>query len=343
MTQGLSVSLPLVQSLFSAAKFHKVDLEKVFKNIGLDSSLLDNTESERNQFARLELIYVGPLLRSLWGEMQDEASGFLKQPFKLGMFSMMCHAIITSGNLRRGLLRSARFISLLGDDLAIELQESGDESRLIINYENPFNLDHIFFITSIFVIWIRLSCWLIDKPILLERIEFDFPKPDYSDEFSLMFPCRHVFSQKQNSVVFNKRLLSMPIMQDTESLSSFLHKAPESLLTQFRSDESLTAQIKRMLLHRHGMETALDNISFEMAAEELSMTTHTLRRHLKDEGNSFQEIKDSIRRDQAMVLLDKQTLSIQEIAEKLGFSESAAFSRAFKKWTGVTPGVFRLR
>ena len=92
--------------------------------------------------------------------------------------------------------------------LSIELEESGDEAQLSVNFTNPHELDSVFFVTSIFVIWIRLSCWLIQRSILLERIEFQFPKPIYSDEFDLMFPCRHKFSGQYNRVIFNKKFLS---------------------------------------------------------------------------------------------------------------------------------------
>jgi AraC-like DNA-binding protein len=329
-----SVSSTLLESLLAGAKFHNANLSRIFKNAGLDPDILHNNE-------RLHLDHVGPLLRSLWLEMEDEASGFLTKPLKLGVFSMMCHALITSGNLRRGLLRSARFIELLCDDLSLELKEVGSEAHFIIHYKNPHNLETTFFITSLFVIWIRLSCWLIDQPIMLERIQFEFPKPTYSDEFSLMFPCRHSFSQTSNRVVFNNRLLSIPIKQDSETLSSFLLKAPESLLTQFRSDNSLTAQIKRLILHRKGMQTEIENMNFELVSSEFNMTTHTLRRRLKNEGNSFQDIKDSIRRDRAMMLLDNPAFTLHDISRKLGFSEPAAFNRAFKKWTGLTPGGYR--
>jgi len=334
MHQNDSVSSTLIESLLAGALFHHVNLSNVFKNAGLDSNILEEND-------RLHLNHVSPLLRSLWLEMGDEASGFLTRPLKLGVFSMMCHALITSGNLRRGLLRSARFIELLSDDLSLELKETGDEAHFIIIYRNPHNLDQTFFVTSLFVIWIRLSCWLIDQPIMLERIQFEFSKPTYSDEFSLMFPCRHSFSQSSNRVVFNNRLLSIPIKQDSETLNTFLHNAPESLLTQFRSDNSLTAQIKRLLLHRKGMQTEIENMSFELVSSELNMTTHTLRRRIKAEGNSFQEIKDSIRRDRAMMLLDNPALALLDISIDLGFSEPAAFNRAFKKWTGLTPGSFR--
>ncbi|MFV1872296.1 MAG: AraC family transcriptional regulator [Oleiphilus sp.] len=340
MSLHKSISSELLDSLFSGARRQNINIEAILTEVGLSDELVLKDETEPASERRIDLDYLGPILRQLWLQMEDEASGFLKRPLKLGMFNMMCHSIITAGNLRRALLRSARFLHLLNEDLSIELQENGDEACLTVHYQNPFKLDSVFFVTSIFVIWIRLSCWLIQRSILLERIQFQFEEPSYHDEFDLMFPCRHKFSQSSNSVTFNKKFLSLPITQNDESLSQFLHTAPESLLTQFRTDNSLSAQIKRQLLHRHGMETELENMTFEAISETLSMTTHTLRRRLKEEGNSFQEIKDSIRRDQALSLLEGHH-SLHEISDRLGFSETAAFNRAFKKWTGLTPGAFR--
>ena len=340
MSHNHSIPIALVDSFFAAAKFRNVNLAKVFASSGLDYSAFVRS-LEDNPQERISLRYISPLLRSLWAELDDEASGFLSRPFKLGTFSMMCHAVISAGNLRRALLRSGRFMSLMGDDLSIELHEEGDEAQVDISFSSPQKLDDVFLITSLYIIWIRLSCWLIQRPILLERIEFQFNKPVFHDEYALMFPCRCAFGQERNRVVFNKKFLSLPVSQDSASLIPFLQNAPESLLTQFRSDDSMTAQIKRVLLHRKDGHLELDKLSFDLVAEELHMTTHTLRRRLKDEGNSYQEIKDSIRRDQAMVLLDNPVLSAQDVALSLGFSESAAFSRAFKKWTGMTPGSYR--
>ncbi len=341
MSQHRSISSALVLSLFSGAKHQHIDIDKLFENFELFDlkAALAGECDLKNQ--RIDLDDLGPLLRHLWHAMEDEASGFLKRPLKIGMFNMMCHAIITAGNLRRALLRSTRFLQLLNEDLSIELEESGDEAHLTVYYSNPHNLDSVFFITSIFVIWIRLSCWLVQRSILLERIEFTFDEPEYSDEFDLMFPCRHKFSQQQNCVTFSSKFLSLPITQDSESLIQFLHNAPESLLTQYRSDESTSALIKRLLIHRNGMLVEIENMSFDDVASELNMTTHTIRRRLKEEGNSFQEIKDSIRREQALTLLENNSLSLLSISEKLGFSETAAFNRAFKKWTGLTPGAYR--
>ena len=340
MSRNLSIPISLVDSFFHAAKRKGVDLKPVFSSAGLDyESFLK--ELAHDPLTRLDLKYVDPLFHSLWSTLGDEASGFVARPLRIGTFSMMCHAIITASSLRHALLRGSKFISLFGDELSIDLNEGEEEAYIDVGFKNCLEYDEVFFVTSLYIIWIRLSCWLIERPILLERIEFRFDRPIFHEEYKLMFPCRSEFSSKLNRVVFKKKYLDLPVVQDTVSLVPFLKNAPGSLLTQFRSDDSVTAQIKRILLNRKEGGLELDNLGFDSVANELHMTTHTVRRRLKAEGSTYKEIKESIRRDQALVLLSKPNLSINDVAHLLGFSEAAAFNRAFKKWTGITPGAYR--
>ena len=76
-------------------------------------------------------------------------------------------------------------------------------------------------------------------------------------------------------------------------------------------------------------------------AGALEVHPQTLRRRLAGEGTSFMDLKTALRRDTALHFLGKQGLSIEEIATRAGFSESSAFIRAFKTWTGVTPYAYR--
>jgi AraC-like DNA-binding protein len=81
--------------------------------------------------------------------------------------------------------------------------------------------------------------------------------------------------------------------------------------------------------------------SLEVISDMLATTPQTLRRRLKREGQGYQMIKDALRRDVAVQYLTQTELSLPEVAAKVGFSEASTFHRAFKGWTGLTPGAYR--
>ncbi|WP_051687204.1 AraC family transcriptional regulator [Microbulbifer sp. HZ11] len=308
-----------------------VDCDQLLLHAGIDlpTAMAPDARIGREQLARL--------LRRLWDELGDESSGYLARPWLPGTFAMMGHATITCPSLRRALLRSARFVDMVSDDLHIKLVEDGEEARLIFHHENRKQLPNQNFVESLSVIWLRFFSWLIDRTILLERVHLAFPPPDYPEEYADMFPCRHYFHQQETCLVFNTRYLSMPLVRDAQQLSEFLSRAPECLLSQYKSDNSYTGRIRRMLQS----DNSIENLSLDDVAERLYTSPQTLRRRLKDEGNSWQDIKDSVRRDMAMYQLKGQETAVAEIAERLGFSEPSAFNRAFKKWTGLAPGAYR--
>lgn len=80
---------------------------------------------------------------------------------------------------------------------------------------------------------------------------------------------------------------------------------------------------------------------FDTLAEELHLSISTLHRRLDEEGQSYQSIKDELRRDFAIDYLCHSSKSVAEIAEILGFAEPSSFHRAFKKWTGARPAEYR--
>ena len=71
------------------------------------------------------------------------------------------------------------------------------------------------------------------------------------------------------------------------------------------------------------------------------MTTRTLQRKLADEDVSFQQLKDGLHRDQSINLLRDSGLTVAAVGQRIGFAEPAAFSRAFRQWTGMSPLGYR--
>ena len=81
--------------------------------------------------------------------------------------------------------------------------------------------------------------------------------------------------------------------------------------------------------------------SLEHVARRMAVSARTLRRRLSEAGTTHRELVDGVRRARASVYLQQQKLSIEDVAFLLGFGDTSAFHRAFKRWHGVTPAQFR--
>src|SRR6266850_2055518 len=182
-----------------------------------------------------------------------------------------------------------------------------------------------------------VSCWLVGRRIPILRTEFSYPEPAHSDEYRLMYCTELGFDRPNTVIAFEASYLDLPVVQNERSIKEFLRTAPESILVKYKNGSSLAARVRRRLRQYLPGEVP----DFEGLADELNLTPATRRRRLHEEGESYQSIKDQLRRDLAISYLSHSSRSVMDIALELGFSERSAFHRAFRKWTGASPGEFR--
>jgi AraC-like DNA-binding protein len=277
------------------------------------------------------------LIQRIWHILEDELMGFGPVKSKLGSFATMCQLAIHSENLEQMLKRGARFYSLFELVPAIRLEIHGSRARLVLQ-NDALPKDKDFFIQeTLLVIWHRTACWMIDQRINLSTASFNYPAPDHQEEYKSIFYCPIEFNAQETYLEFNADMLKQPIRQDERTLSNFLQSSPADLLARPTKDESYSGKIRSLI----GREIHGELPSFADIAKQLFMTPQTLRRRLKSENTSYQELKDNIRRDIAIYYLSQPSLGINDIASKVGFTEPSTFHRAFKKWTGVTPLAYR--
>jgi AraC-like DNA-binding protein len=104
----------------------------------------------------------------------------------------------------------------------------------------------------------------------------------------------------------------------------------------YRRDRLLVQRVRQLLASQ-----PLDTLNAEGLAAQLNLSPRTLHRQLKDEGASLQALKDEVRRERALTLLQRTARPIKQVAEAAGFQNEKSFIRAFKGWTGMTPGEWR--
>ena len=273
-------------------------------------------------------------------EIDDEFLGLDTRPMKVGSFALICQSLMACGNLERALRRMLRAFALFLDDIGGELvlEEEQAVVRVINRVEaGPARR----FADETFLVLVHgLMCWLIGRRVVLDRADFAHQRPAHAREYTLMYTQNLGFDAEFTSIRFDAKLLAMPIVQDAGALRRFLRSAPQSLFLRYRNADSWTARIRRRL---RGSLRAEALPGFDDLAAEFGTAPTTLRRRLAAEGTSYRDIKDKLRSDQAIHLLCHGTLSMDEIAIRLGFQDTSAFHRAFKRWTGLQPGQYRLR
>ncbi|MBV1919453.1 MAG: AraC family transcriptional regulator [Pseudomonadales bacterium] len=277
------------------------------------------------------------LMLAVMSQTQDEFMGFGKGRIsKPGTFSMMAHALINCATLEKAISRSIKFYELFELNVYAELTREEDESKIeFFSFGDIEFREHIF--EAAVFLAIRFFSWLVGQKIAPKKICFDFPTFDnggYAEQFS----CPVLYNQSSTSMVLENRYLDTPLIQNALSLSEFLKSSLRELMESDIKNSSLNAQIRSIISKGYGNNFP----DFSVVCEKLNIAPQTLRRRLKDENTSYQEIKDSIRKDATIYYLSKPELTIDEIAMLMGFSEASSFHRAFKKWMGKTPGVYRL-
>lgn len=285
------------------------------------------------------------LIRSVWQVMDDEFMGFTQQRCKQGVFGIMARQAIQCQTLREALIQGTHFYQTIRNDISLSFIEgsesdSGIDSEAVLTLQlkdESLDPDH-FLIEFFLLIWHRFSIWLVGQKVPLKYANFKYPAPGHVKEYSLLLPCHCRFNKSENSIVFDRSALSLPIKQKERELKQFLKNSPADLLSKPMFHSTFTTQVMNYMGERHADSIPL----IEQVASYFNMSSRNLRRRLKEEESSYQIIKDTLRKNHAMKLLNNNELAINQISREVGFNEPAGFTRAFKQWTGQSPKQYRI-
>ncbi len=324
-----TVSICFVKEALHGASQRGLDVNAMLRSAGISPDLLELPG------ARVLASHYGVLWHILARALDDELFGLDSHPMRHGSFKLLCFAVLGAGTLEKAIRRALDFLALVLDDTRGQLATEGPEGSIILNC--PRTLPRLFAHGTLLIILHGLMCWLTNRRLPILRASFAQPSPDHADEYRLLFGPETRFSAPNTTLIFEAKHLALPIRRSEAALREFLRNAPANFLVKYRNAHSLYAHIRKRLQHIPASEWP----DFETVAWEFHMSPSTLRRKLESEGQTFMAIKDSLRRDMAIEQLCYSQRSIMDIALDLGFSETSAFYRAFKSWTGTLPGKYR--
>lgn len=169
------------------------------------------------------------------------------------------------------------------------------------------------------------------------RVAFTYRKPDDTEAPDQFFRCPLAYEQPHNQIEIAPEVLELEVASADSELARILERHCDELLEKLPAGEGIIERVRRQIAGAvAGGETAIGQV-----AKELGLSSRTLQRHLAEEGTSYQALLDATRRQLSIAYLAERTLSVGEVALLLGYSDTRAFARAFKRWEGRTPSEYR--
>ncbi|KVE36685.1 AraC family transcriptional regulator [Burkholderia sp. TSV86] len=174
-----------------------------------------------------------------------------------------------------------------------------------------------------------------DETMGRTELYFEWPQPAYFERYRERLPRCH-FDAPANQIRFDAARLDEPILTANAQTAQMIVQQCEEELARLGYVESVVERVRNLLICGGDGYPSLDQI-----ARELHLSERTLKRKLSDCGTTYSALLDEIRLRDALRLLEGTQLSVDEIAARVGYTDRANFSRAFKRWTGTTPSCRR--
>lgn len=330
MLEKDTISIHLVREALLQSCASGAATIEVLRKVGIDPGLLELPT------ARISATAYARLWRLLARRMDDEFFGMDPRKLKSGSLAFLCHACVAQPTLATSLETGLGFLSLMLERMPAQLVRQQSLAEIVLHEPEP-KPQRAFTYFTYWMIVHGVACWLAGRRIPILAIELHCPQPDFYDDYQVMFSDNLRFDRPRTRMIFSADCLDLPIKRSPEELKRFLAHAPANILVKYRDPDSLATRIKHDL-RQMPPDTWPET---EGLAATLCISASTLRRRLAEEGQTYQGLKDSVRKELAIVWLAEPQISFAEIAARLGFADTSSFYKAFRKWAGSNPGHYR--
>jgi len=260
--------------------------------------------------------------------------------FPRGGYGVLEYACRTAPTVRAALERLVRYVRLLNEVVTVRFEESGEGDAAVIEQRFPEGVvpahGHLgeFFVATLLV----GARALADEACVPRRAWFVAgASPDLEALCTFLGTREVAFGRRGNGVALPRAFLDRPLRGADPALLALLDRQAEQLL----GGQPLAGRTTELVRRRIVAAFARGLPSVQEIAAELSMSARTLQRRLGEEGVSFAGLMDDVRHELAVEYVREKRRPLGEIAFLLGYAELSPFLRAFKRWTGKTPGALR--
>jgi AraC-like DNA-binding protein len=237
--------------------------------------------------------------------------------------------------LRGALEHAIRYYALLHDGFEASFLLDDQSATFRVGFGALVLADAVYeFVLAVHVMAARR---MTGKPDLNPAaVHFKHPRPENIARHEKLFRCPVLFGQPQTALVYPRNYLELPLVAADSGLAQLLERHASEQLQRLGRSALLRERVREFV-----RQDLTGKLTAEHMAKRLGMSPRTLHRRLVDEGITYRALVDDVRREMALHCLRDPQLSIGEVGYLLGFTTSAAFHRAFRRWTGTTATQYR--
>lgn len=324
---GISLLTKLVQNNGHSAK-------KILEQADISAQLLNDPK------ATITFQQEVAFTRELINTMADDDLGFKAgQCYRLNAFGHIGLAAGSSDTVSDAIEFFLKYIRLAYTPFAINFFTKNGNA--ILRFSDQFDLGSLrrFYLERDFSFAFLSTRDMFPRSIVGQKpktIHFDFPCPTNVEHYQALYECPVHFSMPYNEILFDERYLDLQLPLANSLTRDLLEEQCKIQEVALFGQESFEGKIRQII---QTMDNEMPNL--ENIAKMHFLTARTMRRKLKEQGVTFQQLVNEELSTKALHYLSTTNLSIEQISMRLGYSESASFIHAFKRWTGKTPKAYR--
>lgn len=305
---------------------HGLPAEALLDGTGIDADRLRVPGTEVT--GRQELAVLRAMHRARPGLQLALEAG---RRYHLTTYGIWGFALASSPTVRDALEVGSRFVDLSFTFCTFSVEQDGDDLRLCLD-DDGLPDDVRPFVVSRDLAGLRTITTELVPGLELQRLTVCLAEPDDVRPFVDVFGVVPHFGADRNVAVLSAAALDLPLPQADELTAAMTEQQCRDLVQRRRSRTGVAGQVRDELVRAPAQVPDVAEM-----ARRLSVSERTLRRRLADEGTSYRALVDEVREALAEELLATQSLSVEQVARRLGYAETASFTHAFTRWKGRSP------
>ena len=320
---GANVVVPFLDALAKLG----FDVSSLLTSAGIDASALRDPDS------LVPCCKFGALLGAASGQRRVKNLALkLAVVTPIGAFALFDYLILTCDTVADALLQIARFMPLVNNPTAFGVHF--DETPARVTLDSPGMTFNVEFSAAICVLHLREETEGRFSALALHFAH----RPEDADEFASVLKVPVTGGSTWNGLLLSRESVQLPLRRRDAMLRRVLENAARETTSAGSEVPGVVGDVRRTLSTR----LTGGDLRVQSVAAAMGVSPRTLQRRLAEQGETYNGVLDAMRSGAAASYLATGTLSVSEIAFLLGYSEPAAFHRAFKRWHGMTPAAYRL-